>query len=39
METVLRKSMGDEESGLLMRPGFTMLMQRYGIELAAEMAR
>ncbi|KAG6355357.1 hypothetical protein INS49_003319 [Diaporthe citri] len=39
METVLRKSMGDEEPGLVMRPGFTMLMQRYGLELAAEMAR
>lgn len=39
METVVRKSMGDEDPGLLMRPGFTMLMQRYGLELAADMAR
>lgn len=39
MEAVVRKSMGDEEPGLVMRPGFTMLLQRYVLELAAEMAR
>lgn len=39
METVMRKSMGDEDPGLVMRPGFTMLMQRYMLEVSAELVR
>ncbi|KAI7780384.1 hypothetical protein LA080_016108 [Diaporthe eres] len=38
IESVLRKSIGDKEPGLVMRPGFTMVMQRYMLELAVDMA-